>query len=69
MHTHQLDGAIWRKSSYSGQAGDCMEVAGGIPGAVPTRDSKNPGGPVLIFSSDAWSSFVAGVRAGDFPTR
>ncbi len=32
----------WRKSSFSGQTGQCVEVT---PGAV--RDSKNPDGPTL----------------------
>ncbi|MFF3075211.1 DUF397 domain-containing protein [Kitasatospora sp. NPDC057904] len=36
------------------------------PGAVPVRDSKDPSGPALVFSTGAWRSFVAAVRAGDF---
>jgi hypothetical protein len=43
-------------------------VADGFPGVVPVRDSKNPDGPALVFSAGAWSAFVAGVKAGDFPT-
>ncbi|WP_329611830.1 DUF397 domain-containing protein [Kitasatospora herbaricolor] len=59
----------WRKSSYSGDdGGDCIEVAPGFPGLVPVRDSKDPSGPALVFPAAAWQSFVAGVRAGDFPT-
>ncbi|MCG6497432.1 DUF397 domain-containing protein [Kitasatospora sp. A2-31] len=55
------------KSSYSADnAGECIEVAPGFPGVVPVRDSKDPGGPALVFSDAAWRSFVAGVRAGDF---
>jgi hypothetical protein len=61
--------ARWRKSSYSnGQGGDCIEVADGIPGAVPVRDSKDPEGPALIFSADAFAAFVAGVKSGEFET-
>ncbi|WP_308222434.1 DUF397 domain-containing protein [Kitasatospora sp. A2-31] len=41
-------------------------MAPGFPGVVPVRDSKDPGGPALVFSDAAWRSFVAGVRAGDF---
>ncbi|WP_269854584.1 DUF397 domain-containing protein [Streptomyces sp. RPT161] len=41
-------------------------MAPGIPGVVPVRDSKDPGGPALIFGLDAWSAFVAGLKAGDF---
>lgn len=63
-----LTGAAWRKSTYSGgQGGDCVEVAEGLP-AVPVRDSKDPEGPALVFSADAWSAFVADVKADRFPT-
>ncbi len=34
----------WRKSSYSGQGGACVEVCGDLSAF---RDSKNPDGPVL----------------------
>ncbi|WP_037923028.1 DUF397 domain-containing protein [Streptomyces violaceorubidus] len=55
----------WYKSSYSGGSGDnCLEVATGIPTAVPVRDSKNPAGPSLRFHAGAWSAFVDGVRRG-----
>lgn len=51
--------ALWRKSSYSNQdGGNCVEVAGGVLGAVPVRDSKVPGGPVLVVPAAAWREFV-----------
>jgi len=53
----------WHKSSYSGPGnGDCLEIIRAYPGGVPARDSKNPTGPALVFSSSAWSAFVASVR-------
>jgi hypothetical protein len=53
--------ARWRKSSYSnGQGGDCVEVADGVPGVVPVRDSKVPGGPVIVFGPAAWTEFIYG---------
>jgi hypothetical protein len=61
----------WFKSSYSGNGGQCIEVARNLAsfsGVVPVRDSKNPGGQELTFSPAAWSAFVAGVKAGHFPT-
>ncbi|MFJ5122063.1 MULTISPECIES: DUF397 domain-containing protein [unclassified Kitasatospora] len=58
----------WRKSSYSGsEGGNCIEVAESLRGAVPVRDSKDPDGPVLPFTTHSWQAFVAGIRAGDFP--
>lgn len=33
-------------------------------GRIPVRDSKNPSGPVLGFSSPAFASFTASVRDG-----
>ena len=53
----------WRKSSYSGGQGECVEVAGDLP-HVAVRDSKDPAGPKLIFTSAEWRSFVASIRAG-----
>ncbi|GAB3951735.1 DUF397 domain-containing protein [Streptomyces sparsus] len=61
----------WFKSSYSSNGGNCVEVAANFAvtrGVVPVRDSKVPGGPVLAFPVDGFSSFVAGLRTGDFGT-
>ncbi|MFG2843734.1 DUF397 domain-containing protein [Kitasatospora sp. NPDC048296] len=60
--------ATWRKSTYSNGDGDCVEVAVCSDGLVPVRDSKDPHGPVLSFDASAWSAFVAGIRANEFPT-
>ncbi|NBE81803.1 DUF397 domain-containing protein [Micromonospora rubida] len=58
-----LTGARWRKSTRSGSnGGDCVEVADNLPGVVAVRDSKNPGGPTLIFCPAAWSTFVDATR-------
>ncbi|MFB7547543.1 DUF397 domain-containing protein [Streptomyces sp. NPDC056154] len=62
-----LSAATWRKSSYSNtDGGNCVEMADGFPAVVPVRDSKNPGGPALIFESVAWSSFVTAAKGGEF---
>lgn len=60
-----LNGAAWRKSSYSNQeGGDCVEVAVGFPGIVPVRDSKDPDGPALVFPAASWTAFIAEVKDG-----
>nr|WP_226961682.1 MULTISPECIES: DUF397 domain-containing protein [Streptomyces] len=43
----------WRKSSYSAQNGDCLEVAP-TPSGRAVRDSKVPAGPVLTFPAAQW---------------
>lgn len=63
-----LNDAAWCKSSYSGgNGGNCVEVAM-IPGASPVvalRDSKDAGGPALMFGTNEWRAFTDGIRAGD----
>ncbi|MEV0429941.1 DUF397 domain-containing protein [Micromonospora sp. NPDC050495] len=57
-----LSDARWRKSTRSsGQGGACVEVADNLPGVVAVRDSKDPAGPALAFTPDAWRAFVARV--------
>jgi hypothetical protein len=57
----------WFKSSYSGNGGDCIEVAANFAathGLVPVRDSKTPAGPVLHVPTAAFATFVADVKTG-----
>jgi len=59
----------WVKSSYSDNGGSCVEWAprtASTTGLVPVRDSKNVSGPTLNIRAEVFSSFVAGVKAGDF---
>ncbi|NJP28301.1 DUF397 domain-containing protein [Microbispora hainanensis] len=62
-----LGAALWRKSSISGDnGGQCVEVATNLPGTVAVRDSKDPGGPKLLFTPTEWQAFIAGVKAREF---
>jgi hypothetical protein len=58
-----LSRAEWRKSSYSGQSGNCVEVARNLPGLVAIRDSKEPDGPRLVVSSEAWQALMRKIGA------
>lgn len=63
-----LTSARWRKSSHSNASGgDCVEVADGVAGLVPVRDSKVAGGPVLVLSAAAWGPFVTALKGGTAP--
>lgn len=59
-------GAVWRKSSFSCADGGCVEVAFLANGVVGVRDSKDRSGPKLAFTPKEWSTFLAGVNAGEF---
>ena len=59
--TDDLSRAQWTKSSYSGNSGNCVEVAR-LSTGVAVRDSKDPNGPVLIYTRDEWRGFVQGIR-------
>ncbi|MFD9487881.1 DUF397 domain-containing protein [Streptomyces sp. NPDC059991] len=59
----------WFTSSYSGNGGQCVQVATNLAatrGMVPVRDSKTPNGPALNLPAGAFSSFVASLKAGEF---
>lgn len=51
----------WRKSSYSGNGGNCVEVAD-HRNRVLVRDTKNRAGTVLRFTPDAWRRFADRVK-------
>jgi hypothetical protein len=53
-----LSCAQWHKSSYSGQNGNCVEVACNLPGLVAVRDSKTPDDAKLLVSRKAWQTFL-----------
>ncbi|MFC9428418.1 DUF397 domain-containing protein [Streptomyces sp. NPDC056987] len=61
--------ARWRKSRRSQGDGACVEVADGVPGVVPVRDSKAPDGPALVFPLPAFGSFVSALRQGELGYR
>ncbi|NYI05802.1 DUF397 domain-containing protein [Allostreptomyces psammosilenae] len=64
-----LTSIVWRKSSHSGaNGGNCIEVADGFATVVPVRDSKDPGGPALLFTPDAFTAFVTAIKDNRFPT-
>lgn len=68
MSHEKSSGRLWRRSSSSGDEGDCVEVALARE-AVIVRDSQNPSGPRVVFSIEHWQAFLnalggAGEREG-----
>lgn len=61
----ELGAVRWRKSSYSnGDGGNCVEVADGLAGFVPVRDTKDRRRPAVIVTATAWTPFVQALKAG-----
>ena len=63
MSVSELEPA-WRRSSRS-QYNSCVEVRF-VGDRVPLRNSRDPDGPVLVFTAPEWDAFVAGVKLGEF---
>jgi hypothetical protein len=55
----------WRKARMSGANGACVEVATTL-GRIAVRDSKDPEGPVLIYTRAEWEAFLDGAKNGEF---
>ncbi|MEV0530296.1 DUF397 domain-containing protein [Kitasatospora sp. NPDC050463] len=66
MSTTFENGTTWRKSTHSGGNGACVEIATPVADAVAVRDSKDPQGPQLNFSAEAWKAFAIDAGAGVF---
>ncbi|MGQ0775977.1 MAG: DUF397 domain-containing protein [Pseudonocardiales bacterium] len=61
MIASELDGIVWRTSSYSGNGGACVQVAS-APDRVLVRDSKDPDGPALAVPTAEWQVFLTTTR-------
>lgn len=57
----------WKKSSRSGQSGNCVQARTPDGRIVEVGDSKAAeDAPTLRFPAASWSEFLAGVERGEF---
>lgn len=63
LHTASLEGASWRKSSYSAGEGECIEIAD-VPSqdGIAVRDSKNPSGPAIVLAATAFATLIGAIQ-------
>ncbi|MCA1196251.1 DUF397 domain-containing protein [Saccharopolyspora sp. 6V] len=64
MTSTELRQLSWRVSSYTGNSGNCVEVAGLPTGARAVRDTKDRDGGILILDASAWTTFLARIQQG-----
>jgi hypothetical protein len=62
----ELFHAAWRKSPRSNPSGNCVELARLPADRVAVRNSRHPGGPVLICAHDEIAAFIQGAKDGHF---
>jgi Domain of unknown function (DUF397) len=65
MTDEEIVGLSWSKAQFSNINGACVEIAS-APGKIAIRDSKDPGGPVLVYTFNEFRAFLDGARNGEF---
>ncbi len=55
----------WLKAHSSTANGHCVEVAPAV-GNIAIRDSKDPNGPILVYTPSEFRAFLEGARNGEF---
>jgi Domain of unknown function (DUF397) len=67
MPATRLPELVWHKSGRSNPSGNCVELAE-LPHRpeIAVRNSRDPDGPVLIYTLPEIAAFIDGVRDGDF---
>lgn len=66
MPADELTTVVWQKSRFSNPSGNCVELAELPGGGVALRNSRDPGGPALIYTFAEVVAFVQGAKNGDF---
>lgn len=67
MAAGEVPDARWRKSRHSNPDGSCVELSLlSRAHGVAMRNSRDPQGPALIFTSAEITAFMLGVKGGEF---
>ena len=58
-------GLAWLKAQSSSHNGACVEIAE-TAGKIAIRDSKDPDGPILVYTATEFRAFLSGAQNGEF---
>ena len=64
--TEDAPTARWRISSFSGNDGNCVEVAELRDGTIAVRNSKHRDTGAVLFTRAEIAAWIAGCKAGEF---
>ncbi|KIF77748.1 hypothetical protein QR77_35775 [Streptomyces sp. 150FB] len=54
----------WHKPWSGGNGGNCIEAMKLADGRVAVRQSADPGGPALIYTTNEIAAFIQGAKSG-----
>lgn len=62
----ELNSLSWLKAQCSTGHGQCVEIAATSDrNKIAMRDSKDPDGPILVYTPNEFSAFLDGARNGE----
>jgi hypothetical protein len=67
LSASEREDLAWLKARSSTANGQCVEIASAV-GNIAIRDSKDPDGPILIYTRSEFGAFLEGARNGEFDT-
>lgn len=65
MPARELGSEGWHKPWSGGNGGNCLEAMKLADGRIAVRQSTDPDGPALIYTTDEMTAFIEGAKAGE----
>ena len=65
LSDEERTGLAWLKAQSSSHNGQCVEIAS-TTSKIAIRDSKDPDGPILVYTPAEFKAFLDGARNGEF---